>query len=80
MERNRKLFMDTTKKRRLWLIIPLLLVTCAIGGLVAIFSLNEYSLVLSIPEETVFIEYGTNTLPEVTALCKGTILKKEGVL
>ena len=70
---------ELPKKKRRWYLIPLILLLCAIAITIAIFALNEYSLVLNIPEETIYLEYGVDELPEVTSLCKGTILKQNGV-
>ena len=71
--------MENTKKKFPWFLIPLSILICAIAVFIAVITINEYSLVLSIPEETITLEYGVDTLPEVTALCKGTIIRKEGV-
>ena len=44
---------ELPKKKRRWYLIPLILLLCAIAITIAIFALNEYSLVLNIPEETI---------------------------
>lgn len=71
--------MKTQKKKLHWSIVPLFLLIFHIALLVAIFTLNEYSLVLSIPEKTIELEYGVDTLPDVTALCRGTLLSTKGI-
>ena len=40
--------------------------------------INKYYLELSVPNDTTILEYGIDTQPEITAICKGTIFNKEG--
>lgn len=71
--------MENAKKKIHWIVLPLVILFCSIASLVAVFKLNEYSLVLSIPDETIYLEYGVDPLPNVTALCKGTLLSTQGI-
>ena len=56
------------------LIIFILIIVAAI----AVLKLNTYSLILSVTEPTIVLEYGVDELPEITALCKGTLLNRKG--
>ena len=71
--------MKTTKRKIHWLALPLIILFCSVASLITIFTLNEYSLVLSIPEKITYLEYGVDSLPDVTALCRGTILSTQGI-
>jgi peptidoglycan/xylan/chitin deacetylase (PgdA/CDA1 family) len=71
--------MKEHKKKLHWSILPLIILILDIVWMISIFSLNKYSLVLSVPDEPLKLEYGVDILPEVTALCKGTLLSKNGV-
>ena len=67
-----------TKKKKIISISLIAVLLCAIAGVITIFQLNEYYLELSIKEETTILEYGVDKEPEITALCKGTIINKKG--
>lgn len=75
---TRKETQKMTKKKKIILISLLAVLVCAIAGVFTIFHLNEYYLELSIKEETTILEYGVDAEPEITALCKGTIINKQG--
>lgn len=49
-----------------------------LAGFAFIVNANEYYLELDVPKEPILIEYGTDSLPEITGLLKGTLLKKKG--
>lgn len=73
--------MNTQKKKRRML-IPLAIsavsiILFLIAG-IAIWKLNTYSLILSVSDETIVLEYGVDELPEITALCKGSLINKKG--
>lgn len=71
--------MEVLKKNKKAILIALAAVlVCAIAAVITIFQMNTYYLELNIPEETISLEYGVDEMPEVTALCKGTIINKEG--
>ena len=67
-----------SKKAKWILFIIVTILACALGGLFAVIKMNEYYLELSIKEDTTILEYGVDEIPEITALCKGTIINKEG--
>ncbi len=54
------------------------LMVCIIGAGITVWKLNKYSLELNVPDRTIEIEYGTKKLPEITALCKGTLINRKG--
>lgn len=65
-----------TKKFLLFALSFLLLAILTTGFL--IWKFNTYSLVLSVPEKTITLEYGVDELPNITALCRGTLLNRKG--
>ena len=67
-----------SKKAKLILFSVIFLLLCAAAGAFYVYKTNEYYLELSLREETTVLEYGVDTPPEITALCKGTIINKEG--
>lgn len=68
-----------SKKKKIWLLILIGILSILIIISSAIIYFNKYSLVLSIPEKTIHLEYGVDKMPEVTAICKGTLLCKKGI-
>jgi len=69
-----------TQKKKTWIWISLTAVV--LGILITIFTLwkfNKYFLELSVLENTVTLEYGVDEMPEITALCKGTLLLRKGI-
>ena len=68
-----------SKKKKIWLLILIGILSILIIISSAIIYFNKYSLVLSIPEKTIHLEYGVDKMPEVTAICKGTLLCKIGI-
>lgn len=86
MERNTESIATTTesvteltKKKKTWLLILSAILSILILVSFAMIHFNKYSLVLSIPEKTIHLEYGVDEMPEVTALCRGTLLRKKGI-
>lgn len=67
-----------TKKKKIILISVIAFLACAIIGIITVLHLNKYYLELNITEETTILEYGVDKAPEITALCKGTIINKKG--
>lgn len=61
------------------LITLLIIFILVIAAAIAVLKLNTYSLVLSVDEPTIVLEYGVDELPEITALCKGTLLNRDGI-
>lgn len=51
---------------------------CILVSIFTIWKLNKYYLELNISEKTITIEYGVDELPEITALCKGTLINRKG--
>ena len=69
-----------TQKKKTWIWISLTAVV--LGILITIFTLwkfNKYFLELSILENTVTLEYGVDEMPEITALCKGSLFLQKGI-
>lgn len=67
-------------QKKKWYIITGLaaIILCILAAILFILKTNRYYLELSIPDKTITLEYGTSSVPEVTALCKGTLLNKNG--
>lgn len=70
--------MNTQKKKTYIIITALAILFCILAAIFLIWKNNKYYLELSIPDQEICLEYGTKELPEITALCKGTILNKKG--
>lgn len=70
--------MDAQKKKKYAMITVIAIFLCIITTVLAVWKINEYFLELSIPDELITLEYGIDKMPEVTALCKGTLLNKKG--
>lgn len=65
------------KKKLIILLVSL--VTCIFIAAFALWKFNIYHLELSIPNETIILEYGVDELPEVSALCKGSLIHRKGI-
>ncbi len=66
------------KKKKIFIIVAIVLI-CMLAMTFIVLSKNKYYLELNISKETVTLEYGVDKMPEVTALCKGTLLCKNGI-
>lgn len=67
------------RKKKKYIFIALAAVTILmLATIFTILGLNKYSLELSIPEKNITLEYGVDKMPEVTALCKGTLVHRQG--
>ena len=66
------------KKKKCILIITLTLFFCSIAAIGVVWKFNKYSLSLNITEQVTTLEYGVDQMPEVSALCKGTLLNRKG--
>lgn len=67
------------QKKKTYLFITLAsVVLCVLAAVVVIWKCNKYSLELSIPEKNITLEYGVDQMPEITAVCKGTLINKKG--
>ena len=70
--------METQKKKKIIIIALISLSLCIIAAGFAVWKLNKYHLELSISEKTITLEYGVDEMPEITALCKGTLINRKG--
>lgn len=67
------------QKKLHWALPSILIGVVALVALVAtLYMSNEYYLELSIPNETISLEYGIDSMPQVEALCKGTVFNRKG--
>ena len=67
-----------TKKKKIILITSISVLLCIVAAIVAIWKFNKYSLVLSVTDEVITLEYGVDKMPEITALCKGSLINRKG--
>ena len=65
------------KKKVIIILISCFLLILLAGSLI-IWKCNKYYLEFNIPEKTITLEYGTDKIPKMTAVCKGTILNRKG--
>ena len=68
-----------TKKKKIVLITAISTLLCIVAAIGVVWKLNKYSLVLSIPDDVITIEYGMKEIPEITALYKGTLINRKGI-
>ena len=67
------------KKKKIILITAIATLLCIGVAIGAVWKLNKYSLVLSIPDDVITLEYGVDEMPKITALCKGTLINRKGI-
>lgn len=65
-------------KKKIIIITSIAFILCAIASVFAIWKLNKYHLELSVSEKTITLEYGVDKMPDITALCKGTLINRKG--
>lgn len=70
--------MELQKKKKIILIVAAVVLLCALAAIPILWKLNTYSLELSVPDKTITLEYGVDEVPEITALCKGSIFNRKG--
>ena len=70
--------MELQKRKKYAVIAVVGILLCTIAAIFAIWKMNKYYLELSIPEKTITLEYGVDEMPEIIALCKGTLINKKG--
>ena len=70
--------MKKLQKKTVIIITLVALFLCILVSIFTIWKLNKYYLELNISEKTITIEYGVDELPEITALCKGTLINRKG--
>lgn len=70
--------MKIQSKKKIIIIASIAFLLCAIASVFAVWKLNKYHLELSVSEKTITIEYGVDKMPEITALCKGSLINRKG--
>ena len=70
--------MEKQKKKKIVIIASIILLLSIIVVFFTVWKLNKYYLELSISQNTITLEYGVDEMPEITALCKGTLINKKG--
>ena len=71
--------MKQLEKKKKIVIITAIIIICMLAVTFIVLRTNKYYLELNLPKETVTLEYGVDEMPEVTALCKGTLICKKGI-
>lgn len=71
--------MELQKKKKYIFIALTAIIILTLAAILTIFGLNKYSLELNILEKTITLEYGVDEMPEITALCKGTLIHRKGI-
>ena len=66
------------QQKKTTIIIIISAIVCMLAAAIAIWQFNEYHLELNIPDKVITLEYGVDEMPEITALCKGTLLNRKG--
>lgn len=69
---------EQKKKKKHFAIALAVILLCIFAAFIIVFQTNAYYLELNIPQDTITLEYGVDEMPEITALCKGTIINKKG--
>ena len=67
-----------TKKTKIIFIVAISVLLSILATIGFVWKFNRYSLALSITDKVITIEYGTDKIPEVTALCKGSLINRKG--
>ena len=67
-----------TKKKKIILITTISVLLCILATIGAVWKFNKYSLVLSVTDKVITLEYGEDKIPEITALCKGSLIHRKG--
>lgn len=68
-----------TKKKKIILITAISILLCILAAIGVVWKFNKYSLVLSVTDEMITLEYGVDKMPEITALCKGSLINRKGI-
>jgi len=68
----------TDKKKKIWPIVLIATFVLLATGIFALLHFNKYSLSLNSPNATIYLEYGVDELPEISALCKGSLIQRKG--
>lgn len=67
-----------SQKKKYILITIATILLIAVGSVFLVCYLNNYYLELNMPDETITLEYGVDEMPEITSLCKGTLIQRQG--
>ena len=78
MEATNESIVVTNEKKKIWPIVLIATVVLLAFGIFALLHFNKYSLSLSNSNDTIYLEYGVDELPEITALCKGSLIRRKG--
>lgn len=70
--------MESQKKKKIIIIASVAALFCILASIFTVWKLNKYHLELSISEKNITLEYGVDEMPEITALCKGTLINRKG--
>jgi len=70
--------MNLSKKQKIIIISSIAALLLIITAVLVIWKCNKYSLVLNVTSETITLEYGIDEMPEITALCKGSLINRKG--
>lgn len=70
--------MENKKTKKIILITVSSVIICILLALGIVLKFNKYSLVLNVTDKVITLEYGIDEMPEITALCKGTIINRKG--
>lgn len=66
------------QKKKIIILTSISCLLCIIASIFFVWKLNKYYLELSIHQKTISLEYGVDELPEITTLCKGTLINRKG--
>lgn len=68
-----------TKRSHKYIVISIFtLLLCMLAALLAVKKINRYYLEFDVSEDTIYLEYGVDEMPEINALCKGTLINRKG--
>ena len=68
-----------TKKKKIILITIISILLFIVAAIGIVWKFNKYSLALSVADDVITLEYGKDKLPEITALCKGSLINRKGI-
>lgn len=66
------------KKKKIIIISVIAALLCVVAAIGVVWKLNKYSLVLSVTDDVITLEYGVDEMPKITALCKGSLINRKG--
>lgn len=71
--------MDLQKKKKIIYLSLASLFIFLLASFFAIIGINKYYLELNVPDKTIILEYNVDKMPEISALYKGTLIRRKGV-